>query len=114
MTVFVCNKSESNTTLPNFALKVPELAGFWLLTLVLQLPLTLLLLLNEHMMILPMERAVNIIMTGFVAFEVIQGYRVIKAMTEHQVSKFHLHQFDDLTELQDAQERQLEEIGFRP
>ena len=64
-------------------------------------------------MVLPMERAVNIVMVAFVIFEVIQGYRVIKAMTEHQVSKFHLHQFDDLSELHDTQERQPEEIGFR-
>ena len=91
--------------------QVPELAGFWILTLVLQLPLTLMLLLNESMLIMPMERAVNIIMALFVLFETVQGYRVIKSMIEQQISKFHVQQFDDFTELQ---EDGVEEVGFRP
>lgn len=94
--------------------QVPELAGFWILTLVLQLPLTLMLLLNESMLIMPMERAVNIIMALFVVFETVQGYRVIKSMIEQQISKFHVQQFDDLTDLQEMQEDGVEEVGFRP
>ena len=94
--------------------QVPELAGFWILTLVLQLPLTLMLLLNESMLIMPMERAVNIIMALFVLFETVQGYRVIKGMIEQQISKFHVQQFDDFTELQEMQEDGVEEVGFRP
>ena len=94
--------------------QVPELAGFWILTLVLQLPLTLMLLLNESMLIMPMERAVNIIMALFVLFETVQGYRVIKSMIEQQISKFHVQQFDDFTELQEMQEDGVEEVGFRP
>ncbi|CAH3191758.1 unnamed protein product [Porites evermanni] len=98
----------------NLQEKVPELAGFWIITLVLQLPLTLMLLLNESMLIMPMERAVNIIMTLFVLFETIQGYRVLRIMIGHQISKFHVQQFDDLTELQELQEQDVEEVGFRP
>lgn len=98
----------------NLQEKVPELAGFWILTLVLQLPLTLMLLLNESMLIMPMERAVNIIMAVFVLFETIQGYRVIKTMIGQQISKFHVQQFDDLVELQEMQENGVEEVGFRP
>ena len=94
--------------------QVPELAGFWIITLVLQLPLTLMLLLNESMLIMPMERAVNIIMTLFVLFETIQGYRVLRIMIGHQISKFHVQQFDDLTELQELLEQDVEEVGFRP
>lgn len=93
--------------------QVPELAGFWILTLVLQLPLTLMLLLNESMLIMPMERAVNIIMAVFVLFETVQGYRVIKTMIDHQVSKFHVQQFDELIELQEMPDG-VEEVGFRP
>ena len=96
-----------------FLLQVPELAGFWILTLVLQLPLTLMLLLNESMLIMPMERAVNIIMALFVLFETVQGYRVIKTMIDHQVSKFHVQQFDDLIELQEMPGG-VEDVGFRP
>ncbi|KAK2574446.1 Transmembrane protein 17 [Acropora cervicornis] len=98
----------------NLQEKVPELAGFWILTLVLQLPLTLMLLLNDSMLIMPMERAVNIIMAVFVLFEAIQGYRVIKKMIEQQASKFHVQQFDNLIEMQEMQEESMEEIGFMP
>lgn len=72
------------------------------------------LLLNESMLIMPMERAVNIIMTLFVLFETIQGYRVLRIMIGNQISKFHVQQFDDLTELQELQEQDVEEVGFRP
>ena len=63
---------------------------------------------------MPMERAVNIIMALFVLFETVQGYRVIKAMIEQQISKFHVQQFDDLIELQEMQGDGVEEVGFRP
>ena len=69
---------------------------------------------NESMLIMPMERAVNIIMALFVLFETVQGYRVIKSMIEQQISKFHVQQFDDLIELQEMQEDGVEEVGFRP
>ena len=85
----------------SFDLKVPELAGFWLLTLLLQLPLTLLLLLNEAAIILPLERAVHIVFAIFVVFEVIQGYRVINMLTQYQISKFHLRHLEDFVEIRD-------------
>lgn len=66
------------------------------------------------MLIMPMERAVNIIMALFVLFETVQGYRVIKSMIEQQISKFHVQQFDDLIELQEMQEDGVEGVGFRP
>ncbi|XP_057294301.1 transmembrane protein 17B-like isoform X2 [Hydractinia symbiolongicarpus] len=78
----------------NLQEKVPELAGFWLVTFILQLPLTCFLLFNENALILPMERAVNIIMLLFMLFEVVQGYRAIKRMTDAQVEKFHLTHFN--------------------
>ena len=56
----------------------------------------------------------NIIMALFVLFETVQGYRVIKAMIEQQISKFHVQQFDDLIELQEMQGDGVEEVGFRP
>ena len=66
------------------------------------------------MLIMPMERAVNIVMAVFVVFETVQGYRVIKRMTEQQISKFHVQQFDDLIELQEMREQGVEEVQFRP
>ena len=67
------------------------------------------------MLIMPLERAVNIVMTLFVVFETVQGYRVIKMMTEHQVSKFHVQQFDELVEMQETGTRDMgvEEVRFR-
>lgn len=56
----------------------------------------------------------NILMVLFVVFETIQGYRAIKRMTDYQVNKFHLHQFDEMSDIHDAQERgHPEEIGYR-
>jgi len=71
---------------------VPELAGFWLLTLLLQTPFVLFLLLNEAMIITPLERAVTIVMAAFVLFEDVVGYFAIRAMVDSQVNKFHMQQ----------------------
>lgn len=84
-----------------FVFQVPELAGFWLLTILLQFPLTLFLLLNEATLILPLERAMNIVFTIFVILEVIIGYFAIRIMVDHQVTKFHLQQFTDIGAIQD-------------
>ena len=35
-------------------------------------------------------------------------------MIEQQISKFHVQQFDDFTELQEMQDDGVEEVGFRP
>jgi transmembrane protein 17 len=83
--------------------QVPELAGFWLLTLLLQFPLSLFLLLNEATLITPFERAMHIVFTCFVLFEVIVGYFAIRAMVDYQVTKFHLQQFTDMEHIQDVQ-----------
>jgi transmembrane protein 17 len=79
--------------------QVPELAGFWLLTLLLQTPLTLFLLLNGDTIILPLERAVHIIMAIFVICEIFMGYFAIRALVNHQVTKFHLQQFTNLEQI---------------
>ena len=81
--------------------QVPELAGFWLLTLLIQFPLILLVLFNEDAKILPFERAVNIIEALFVVFEIICGYVAIRIMVNYQVTKFHLRQFTDLEQMPD-------------
>eukprot|EP00794_Sanderia_malayensis_P014265 gene14265-15752_t len=97
----------------NLQEKVPELAGFWLVTFILQLPLSCVLLLNETALIMPMERAANIILVLFIVFEIIQGYRAVKALTEHQVEKFHLKQFDDLIEMETLSNENVENVTFR-
>ncbi|XP_074983326.1 transmembrane protein 17 isoform X3 [Caretta caretta] len=54
----------------NLQEKVPELAGFWLLSLLLQLPIILFLLFNDGLKIQPLERAVHIIFALFLTFQV--------------------------------------------
>ncbi|XP_068925117.1 transmembrane protein 17 isoform X2 [Petaurus breviceps papuanus] len=75
-------------------LKVPELAGFWLLSLLLQLPLILFLLFNEGLTIQPLERAVNIIFTIFLAFQVVVAFLALKKMANQLAAHFHLQDFD--------------------
>ncbi|KAK3609781.1 hypothetical protein CHS0354_022641 [Potamilus streckersoni] len=87
--------------LGNLMERVPELAGFWLLTILLQFPLILLLLFNDQAMLLPLERAVHIIEALFVLFEGVCGYFAIRVMVNYQVTKFHLRQFTDLEQIQD-------------
>lgn len=78
--------------LGNLTEKVPELAGFWLLTVLLQFPMQGFLLMNEDLVILPMERAANCIMVIIVVIELIVGFLALRKITRHQAKKFHLHQ----------------------
>ncbi|XP_053155635.1 transmembrane protein 17-like [Hemicordylus capensis] len=82
----------------NLQEKVPELAGFWLLSLLLQLPLILFLLLNESLKIQPLERAVHIIFVIFLVFQVITAFLALKRMVNQLATRFHLHEFDRLAE----------------
>ena len=78
----------------NLTEKVPELAGFWLLTVLLQLPMQGFLLFNEDLVILPMERAANILMVIMVVVELGVGFVALRRITRHQAKKFHLHQLN--------------------
>ena len=81
--------------------QVPELAGFWLLTLLLQFPIIIMLTFNESALVLPLERGVHIVEALFVVFEIICGYVAIRTMVNYQVTKFHLRQFTDLEQMPD-------------
>jgi transmembrane protein 17 len=82
----------------NLQEKVPELAGFWLLTLVIQFPLLLFLLLNSATIVLPLERGVHTPMLVFLVVEILVGYWAIRTMVHAQAAKFHLMQFDEVEE----------------
>ncbi|KAM7172254.1 transmembrane protein 17 isoform 1-T1 [Macrochelys suwanniensis] len=77
-------------------LKVPELAGFWLLSLLLQLPIILFLLFNEGLKIQPLERAVHIIFALFLTFQVIAAFLALKRMVNQLAVRFSLNEFDQL------------------
>ncbi|XP_027758378.1 transmembrane protein 17 isoform X1 [Empidonax traillii] len=82
----------------NLQEKVPELAGFWLLSLLLQLPIILFLLFNEGLKIQPLERAVHIVFAFFLAFQVITAFVTLKRMVNKLATHFHLREFHRLEE----------------
>uniref|UniRef100_A0A8D0H8G2 Transmembrane protein 17 n=1 Tax=Sphenodon punctatus TaxID=8508 RepID=A0A8D0H8G2_SPHPU len=78
----------------NLQEKVPELAGFWLLSLLLQFPIVLFLLFNEGLKIQPLERAVHIVFVLFLTFQVAAAFLALKRMVNQLATRFHLHEFD--------------------
>ncbi|NXK92759.1 TMM17 protein, partial [Formicarius rufipectus] len=82
----------------NLQEKVPELAGFWLLSLLLQLPIILFLLFNEGVKIQPLERAVHIVFAFFLAFQVIAAFVTLRRMVNKRATHFRLKEFHRLEE----------------
>ncbi|KAM9331485.1 transmembrane protein 17B-like [Gastrophryne carolinensis] len=76
--------------------KVPELAGFLLLTFLIQLPLVLFLLTDEEILILPLEYAVHVIYVIFLKTEILVSFFVLKIMTRQLATQFYLHPAEDL------------------
>ncbi|XP_037081170.1 transmembrane protein 17B-like [Pollicipes pollicipes] len=68
---------------------VPDLAGFWLITLLLACPLHSILLLNTAALRLAPEMAVAGPQVLFVLVELALGYVAVRQLARHQVSKFH-------------------------
>lgn len=70
---------------------MPELAGSWLLTILLQLPSTLFLLLNfRATKSMPLEIAMNVILACFVVCEILVGAIALKSMVNQQVSPLNM------------------------
>ncbi|KAK9516971.1 hypothetical protein VZT92_024874 [Zoarces viviparus] len=78
----------------NLQEKVPELAGFWLLSTLLQFPLILFQLFNEAILIQPLERGVHIILAIFILTQSLSGFVALRDMVRHTERQFHLRQFD--------------------
>lgn len=72
--------------------QVPELAGFWLLTL-LQTPLVVFVMANTNTTILPLDTAINIPLLAFLLAELCLGFRALQLMIGAQAVKFYLSQF---------------------
>lgn len=85
----------------NLQEKVPQLTGFWLFTLIPQLPITfffivaLPLRVNGTSIQLPFERAGSIILMCFVFTEAVVGYYALRRMVKSQVLKFHMQRARD-------------------
>ncbi|KAK8395149.1 hypothetical protein O3P69_006121 [Scylla paramamosain] len=71
--------------------KVPELAGSWLLTLLLQLPLLSFILLVPGTLPLPLDYAVNVIFLMFLVLYVVFGYKAVSTTAAHQTRLHHLY-----------------------
>ncbi|KAM9807624.1 transmembrane protein 17B [Neosynchiropus ocellatus] len=78
----------------NLQEKVPELAGFWLLSILLQLPLILFQLFNESILVQPLERGVHIVLAVFLLSQALSGFVALRDMVRNTEDQFHLQQFN--------------------
>lgn len=62
----------------NLSDKVPELAGFWLLSLVPQLPLQLFLLLNQNILLQPLEQIVQSLSVMLLITQLLTGFFALR------------------------------------
>lgn len=83
--------------------KVPELTGFWLLTLMVEIPLSSFLIaivwipIGNSLRIvdlLPMQFALQLFHSLLVYAEVIFGFFALRVLARYQISRFHYKQFD--------------------
>lgn len=81
---------------------MPELAGFWLLTLLPQLPIILFLLFNEGLKIHSLERAMHIIFAAFLSFQVVAAFFALRRMVNTLATRFRLTEFHRLEEQRPA------------
>jgi transmembrane protein 17 len=91
----------------NLCERVPELTGFWLLTLMVEVPLSTFLLfivwfpidldktLDKRIgFFVPMQFALELIHTIFVYLELILGFFALRVLARYQISRFHYKQFE--------------------
>uniref|UniRef100_A0A915AP55 Transmembrane protein 17B n=1 Tax=Parascaris univalens TaxID=6257 RepID=A0A915AP55_PARUN len=72
----------------NLGEKIPALSGFWVTTVILQLPILIFLSVNEDIIPLPLERSVYIIHAAFLLVEIVSGFFVIRRIANYQMTKF--------------------------
>ena len=94
----------------NLGERVPELTGFWLLTLMVEVPLSTFLLAIvwipigssskslQIVYLLPLQFALQLIHTLFVYFEIAFGLFALRVLARYQISRFHYKQFDKKVE----------------
>uniref|UniRef100_A0A8C9S8Z8 Zgc:112294 n=1 Tax=Scleropages formosus TaxID=113540 RepID=A0A8C9S8Z8_SCLFO len=80
----------------NLKEKVPELAGFWLLTFLLQLPILLFFLTDNGIIILPLERAMHSLYLVFLLSEILAALQALRVMTRKLTLQFHLRQLREV------------------
>uniref|UniRef100_A0A8D0KTZ0 Transmembrane protein 17 n=2 Tax=Strigidae TaxID=30459 RepID=A0A8D0KTZ0_STROC len=76
----------------NLQEKVPELAGFLLLSFLIQLPLLLFLLTDSRVILLPLELAVHSLLLAFLVAEMAAAFLALKTMSKQLAAQFYLRQ----------------------
>ncbi|XP_061585845.1 transmembrane protein 17A [Cololabis saira] len=86
----------------NLKEKVPELAAFWLLSFMFQLPVLLFFVTDEGIIILPLERAVHSLYLLFLLAQILASFLALRTMTRKLTLLFHLRQFGRVENLRHA------------
>uniref|UniRef100_A0A3B4UXW4 Zgc:112294 n=1 Tax=Seriola dumerili TaxID=41447 RepID=A0A3B4UXW4_SERDU len=86
----------------NLKEKVPELAAFWLLSFMFQLPVLLFFLTDEGIIILPLERAVHSLYLFFLLGQILASFLALRTMTRKLTLLFHLRQFGKVESIRHA------------
>ncbi|XP_077643412.1 transmembrane protein 17 [Lonchura striata] len=81
--------------LGNLQEKVPELAGFLLLSFLIQLPLLLFLLMDRQVIHLPLEVPMHSLFLTFLLPEIVAAFLALRTMTKHLAAQFYLRQFQE-------------------
>uniref|UniRef100_A0A8D0BFG2 Transmembrane protein 17B n=1 Tax=Salvator merianae TaxID=96440 RepID=A0A8D0BFG2_SALMN len=79
----------------NLQEKVPELAGFLLLSFLIETPVLLFILTDPHILRLPLETAVHSVLLLFLASEIAAAFLALRAMTRQLMNQFYLKQFEE-------------------
>uniref|UniRef100_A0A8C1R0U3 Zgc:112294 n=1 Tax=Cyprinus carpio TaxID=7962 RepID=A0A8C1R0U3_CYPCA len=87
----------------NLKEKVPELAGFWLISFLFQLPIILFFITDEDTIILPLERAVHSLYLTFLLGELLASFLALRVMTRKLTQQFHMRQFGPVQGLHTAE-----------
>lgn len=87
---------------PPLCHQVPELAAFWLLSFMFQLPVLLFFLTDEGIIILPLERAIHSLYLLFLLAQILASFLALRTMTRKLTLLFHLRQFGKVESLHHA------------
>ncbi|XP_059480152.1 transmembrane protein 17-like [Neocloeon triangulifer] len=74
--------------LGNLTEKIPELAAFWMLSVLLQLPMELFLILSRGIKSTPPEYTVNIILLLLLVLQLLSGYQALTRAAQHHADRF--------------------------
>lgn len=74
--------------------QVPELAGFLLLSVVIEMPVLLFILTDQQVIRMPLEMAVHGLLLCFLTSEIVAASFALKGIAKHLARQFYLMQFE--------------------